>query len=101
MPFRLEIKRTDATIYWVEHFKTKEDGDRWLAEEQTRPYWDKSFIPTFIELADPPPNPVDQTKLAAQLAAAVRLRAANVDGAATLADLRAILRDIVIAAGFR
>lgn len=40
----LTILNPDNTVYWTECFNTREENDRWLAEEQTRPYWNPDFI---------------------------------------------------------
>jgi hypothetical protein len=48
--FKLTILRQDNTIYWVEHFNTQVELDVWLTEEQTRPYWDITFITQIDDL---------------------------------------------------
>lgn len=39
----LSIRKANGDLYWTEYFNTKVDCDKWLAEEQTRPYWDINF----------------------------------------------------------
>ncbi len=39
----LIIKKANGDHYWKESFSNKADCDKWLAEEQTRPYWDPNF----------------------------------------------------------
>lgn len=41
--FELKIKNPDGSPYWLERFNSKADLNRWLKEEQTRPYWKKDF----------------------------------------------------------
>lgn len=40
---KLEIKRPDGSIYWVEHFSKTSDLNKWLATEKTRKYWNKEY----------------------------------------------------------
>ncbi len=47
--FKLEIKRSDNTIYWVEFFNSLEEANVWLSEEIKRPYWDESFSSTITD----------------------------------------------------
>lgn len=42
----LVIKREDNSIYWTEHFNDQVTADKWLADEMTRPYWDKTWTAT-------------------------------------------------------
>lgn len=55
----LTIKKDKDTTYWVERFKDQNSADKWLAEEMTKPYWDKLYTysfeddsPTPREIAD-------------------------------------------------
>lgn len=50
MSVKLEIKKADGSIYWIEHFENGADADTWLTEEKTRPYWDSSYTTTIEEL---------------------------------------------------
>jgi ribosomal protein L29 len=52
---KLEIKKVDDSVYWVEYFNIQADVDKWIAEEQTRPYWDKSFTYTIVDISDKTP----------------------------------------------
>lgn len=68
MPIKLEIKRTDGSIYWTENFdlgSTLEDeaaAGRWLAIEQSRDYWDPSLVSTFTPYG-PTPEQIEQRRL--------------------------------------
>lgn len=42
--FELKIFHADQTIYWEQGFDSEAELEKWLAEEQTRPYWRKDFI---------------------------------------------------------
>ena|ERR1044072_6065533 len=57
--FRLIIKNPDGTVYWRESFNNREDLDEWLAEEQTRPYWNPGFTTDIQDLTPPPPSQGD------------------------------------------
>lgn len=45
----LTIKKKNGDLYWTEKFQTLVEAKRWLAEEKTRFYWEKSFE---VELDD-------------------------------------------------
>jgi hypothetical protein len=48
--YKLEIIRSDLSTYWVEHFKDIQMLNKWLAEEQTRPYWGTDYTAAIYEL---------------------------------------------------
>ena len=48
--YKLEIKKSDDSPYFIEHFNSQEEADNWIAEEQTRPYWDNSHTHTIIRI---------------------------------------------------
>lgn len=48
---RLTILRADGSTYWVEHFDDRAFADAWLAEEQTRPYWDPAWSVSIVDEA--------------------------------------------------
>lgn len=45
----LIIKRADDSVYWKEVFQSQQEADKWLAEEQTRKYWDDTYTYEFID----------------------------------------------------
>lgn len=49
--FRLEIKKVDGSHYWTQDFDLLAHAESWLAEEQTRPYWD-AFTYNITEIID-------------------------------------------------
>jgi hypothetical protein len=53
---KIEIRRTDGSLYWAEHAGTKAELGKWLREEMTRPYWDKDFVVNWYDLTPPPPS---------------------------------------------
>jgi hypothetical protein len=53
---KLTILKEDSSVYWVEHFNSEEEANRWIAEEVTRPYWVSSYTYQIEKL--PEPNPV-------------------------------------------
>lgn len=61
--FILEIKKADGSSYWTEHFNDKESLDKWLAEEKTRPYWDKTFAETIIDMSPTPAEKAARDKV--------------------------------------
>lgn len=65
----LVITKSDLSPYWTEHFNDLASCNRWLAEEQTRPYWDKTYISTITDLTPPDPTPAEVAALAAKRAA--------------------------------
>lgn len=54
---KLEIKNTDGSIYWTEHFNSQQDCDKWLNEERTRKYWKPEFTSSSADM-----NPIDPVK---------------------------------------
>ncbi len=79
---KLTIFKKDGSIYWEDNFPTIPAMKTWLAEEMTRPYWDKSYTFQFV----------DNTKdlLAAQAAAKVTQDAADAVRAQAIADVKAL-----------
>lgn len=49
---KLKIKKADGSIYWIAYFHGMANLDAWLIEEQTRPYWNPSYIIEKYELDD-------------------------------------------------
>lgn len=45
----LKILNADGSTYWTTVTNSKEESDKWLVEEQKRPYWKKEFT---IEIED-------------------------------------------------
>lgn len=101
MAVRLEIKNADGTPYWTEHFNNRQEGDRWLATEQTRPYWKKDFTFQFIDLPAPTPILRDPVAEAARAAARAKLSAVDPQSLTTLPALREAVADILIALGLK
>lgn len=48
--YKLTIKKANGDVYWVEVFNDLNKANRWLATEQTRPYWDNSYTHTIEEM---------------------------------------------------
>lgn len=44
--YKITIKRADDSIYWEMCVGSQEIADLWIAEEQTRPYWDPTYTVT-------------------------------------------------------
>lgn len=63
----LTIKRKDGSTYWTEYFNEQAACDKWIANERTKPYWEKSFSYASVDDSDP-------AKVAAQKAAQEQLR---------------------------
>lgn len=53
--FKLEIKKQDGSIYWVEHFTKRSDLNKWLATEMTRDYWREQYTHSITEINNAPP----------------------------------------------
>jgi len=51
--FKLTIFNPDLSVYWIEHFNTQAELDKWFAEEQTRPYWNRKFTHQIEDLTPP------------------------------------------------
>ena len=51
--FKLTIKNADGSHYWTEHFNSMNEGEKWLAEEETRHYWKPGRIAEFFDLSPP------------------------------------------------
>jgi len=73
MSYKLVIKKQDNSIYWVDHFSTLDQGQKWLETEKTRPYWDVTYTSEFIDITPPPPT---QAELDAEALKASNLKAA-------------------------
>ena len=54
---KLEIKKENGDVYWVDHFNTIKQAEDWLEIERTRIYWDKMFSVEFTDL-----DPIDLEK---------------------------------------
>ena len=48
--YKLEIKKADDSIYWVDHFRTMSEGQKWIDEEQTSRYWNRSYSNTIVRI---------------------------------------------------
>jgi hypothetical protein len=53
---KLTIKKSDGSVYWIEHFNSLGALNKWLSAEQTRPYWNESFTTETEDLTPPPPS---------------------------------------------
>lgn len=49
---KLKIKKSDGSIYWTTYFSSMDALNAWVAEEQTRPYWDPTYVCEKYELDD-------------------------------------------------
>lgn len=47
--YKLEIKKGDGSTYWIEHSSIQGFLEKWVAEEQTRPYWQQNFTYSITE----------------------------------------------------
>lgn len=66
---KLTITYADQRPDWLEHFRSMDEAQAWLAEEQTRKYWDRTNT---VQIQDLTPAPVvlnDREILAAKWAA--------------------------------
>lgn len=57
--FKLEIKKQDGSIYWVEYADGDDGGDRlqkWLDSEKAKSYWDPSYDAKILDVSPPPPT---------------------------------------------
>jgi len=41
--YKIEILKSDGSLYWKEQFNKQSEAEKWIAEEQTRPYYNQSF----------------------------------------------------------
>ena len=48
--FKLEIKKANGSIYWVDFFPSQISAQNWLDEEKTRNYWKVDYTSTIIEI---------------------------------------------------
>jgi hypothetical protein len=93
---KLTIKRADNSVYWVEHFDSQNDLDKWLAVEMTRPYWNSEFTTETLDIT-PPPLTQDQLNAIATRKAAIETlknRLNDLDGLndLTAAELKEMAR---------
>jgi hypothetical protein len=54
--FELIVKKSNGEFHWREHFNSLEDAQKWIREEQTRSYWDKSLIFEITDKTPPLPS---------------------------------------------
>lgn len=55
--FELVIFNPDGTRYWTAYFNTRADAEKWLAEEQTRLYWNPDYTSVITDKTPPKPTP--------------------------------------------
>ena len=96
--FSLTILKSDDSVYWVEHFKTRAELDRWLATEKTRPYWVASYKSQIQDIT-PQVDPVEQARQTAEKLkrndASARLTQVDFDKIKTVDDLKAVIKDLI------
>lgn len=49
---QLKIYKPDGSIYWIEHFNSTTELQRWLDEEKTRPYWNPEYTHEIVNLLE-------------------------------------------------
>ena len=105
----LTINKADGSPYWTQEFNYTTECNAWLAEEQTRPYWDPTFT-TVITGTDWAPGPAPsaqdlailaglnaQQKGAEVVALVYSINEANFkSGALTLVQFQAMLADTTL-----
>lgn len=52
--FEIIIKQADGSVYWTEHFGSLAKAEEWIAEEQTRKYWNKTYTYEILDRTPPP-----------------------------------------------
>ncbi len=99
MSIRLVINNADGSHYWTEHFPDRESADKWFAEEQTRPYWDKARSAEFIDNSPPPPSAEEIAAAAVEIQkreqAQASVESIDWDQVKSLEELTAIVRALV------
>ncbi len=48
----IKILQKDKTVHWSQSFSDPGAAKAWLADEQTRPYWDESYDVQIIDTTD-------------------------------------------------
>lgn len=90
--FELTIRRQDGTVYWVEHFNDLASAQKWIAEEQTRPYWNNSYTYQIVDRTPPPKTPeeiaAEETKRLQIVALRQRIRALADQSDLTAAEVK-------------
>lgn len=93
--FELLIKFKDGQLYWREFFNSPEEMKKWLAVEQTRPYWKNDFTTEVVDHT-PLPDPAADAANAARKTQidTLRARLAALDDQAdlTAAEVKECLR---------
>ena len=64
--YKLIIKNNEDDVYWVENFSNEEDANKWIEEEQTRPYYLPGFTYTIEEITQVVHVPSYQEKRAVE-----------------------------------
>lgn len=95
------IKRADGSEYFKSYFNSLADAEKWIAEEKTRPYYQKEFT---VEVDDKTAEAQavdqaisDQVKAAEDRKKAIRQRLRDFDLSRinTLAELKLVLKEIL------
>ena len=60
----LTILKEDGSFYWREYFNTRQEAQKWLAKEKTRPYWEKTYTDE-ITGEEVIPTPIDPSEFEA------------------------------------
>lgn len=97
--FELIINKSDGSHYWTEYFNTRPALDKWLATEQTRPYWDATYTTEIIDHTPPAPDPQDAineaNRKAAIAALVVRLKQLDDASDLTAAEVKECVRKVL------
>jgi hypothetical protein len=63
---KLQIKTQDNEIQWTDYFDSLEKAEQWIAEEQTRKYWEPTWTFEIIDITPAPIEPIYAEKRIAE-----------------------------------
>lgn len=96
---KLEIKNSDGSHYWTDHFKSMPEAIEWYATEQTRNYWKPDRIAEFFDLTPPEPTKAEkdekQAKIAKKNLAIERIKLLTASDLDTVAKIKGAFIDLI------
>ncbi len=94
----LTIKKSDGSVYWIDQFQDQASCDKWIANEQTQFYWDRTY--TFSSIDTTPDPSIAAAAKAAQIQLAIdqnaRLQLVKAVINATPGTLTNVQRDSIL-----
>jgi hypothetical protein len=93
--FNLIVKKSDNSIYLDLQFNDRDSANKWIAEEQTRKYWDSSLTFEIIDKSPTKEQIDEKNRILTErlnLIATVKDRSNKVT---TLPEIRLLIEDLI------